>query len=402
MFWAIAGLVLAATTILLARPLLLRGEGVATTPDIEVYRDQLKEVERDLERGVLRPEEADALKTEISRRLLAAADEGGVAKATSGASPTMQVVGIGLVVAMIGVGVGTYLWRGSPGLPDQPLAARLEADAERRAARPTQAEAVEMLAERVPEPVPDPEDERTALIARLSEVLETRPDDLRGHQLLADSLAGMGRFREASAAQGEVLRILAAEAGPDDFIAHAELQILAVNGYVSPEAEASLQAALQRRPTDPRARYYSGLAALQAGRVDITYDLWVRLLAEGPPDAPWVQSIAQEIGEVALQAGRPVPTVPTGPTGADIAAASGMSAEERQEMIRGMVEGLDARLTEEGGPAAEWARLIRAYGVLRETAQASDAWQRAQEAYADDPVALGLLRQAARDAEVAQ
>jgi cytochrome c-type biogenesis protein CcmH len=44
----------------------------AAAYDLQVYRDQLKEVERDLERGVLSDIEGDRARTEISRRVLEA------------------------------------------------------------------------------------------------------------------------------------------------------------------------------------------------------------------------------------------------------------------------------------------------------------------------------------------
>src|SRR5258708_34524142 len=45
--------------------------------DRAVYRDQLREVDRDLARGVLSPKEVDAARLEIERRLLAVDVAGG-------------------------------------------------------------------------------------------------------------------------------------------------------------------------------------------------------------------------------------------------------------------------------------------------------------------------------------
>jgi len=70
-------------------------------------------------------------------------------------------------------------------------------------------------------------------------------------------------------------------------------------------------------------------------------------------------------------------------------------------MIRGMVNGLSERLATEGGTPQEWARLIRALGVLGETARASAIWNESKEAFASDPAALSVLREAAQAAEVA-
>lgn len=70
-------------------------------------------------------------------------------------------------------------------------------------------------------------------------------------------------------------------------------------------------------------------------------------------------------------------------------------------MIEGMVAQLGARLANEGGPVEDWARLIRALGVLGRTGEASAIWREARDAFADDPAAQEALRAAARDAEVA-
>ena len=49
------------------------GGGGRASHDLQVFRDQLREVEADARRGLLSPEEAAATRTEVSRRLLAAA-----------------------------------------------------------------------------------------------------------------------------------------------------------------------------------------------------------------------------------------------------------------------------------------------------------------------------------------
>jgi cytochrome c-type biogenesis protein CcmH len=177
-----------------------------------------------------------------------------------------------------------------------------------------------------------------------------------------------------------------------------------VNGYVSPEAESALSRALTLDPANPLGRYYSGLASLQGGRADLTWRLWTGLLEEGPPDAPWIAAIEAEIAEVARLAGMPAPgAAPAGapgPTAAEVEAAQAMSPEERQAMIEGMVAQLGARLASEGGPAEDWARLIRALGVLGRTGEASSIWREARSAFEGDATAQEALLAAARDAGV--
>ncbi len=91
---------------------------------------------------------------------------------------------------------------------------------------------------------------------------------------------------------------------------------------------------------------------------------------------------------------------PTGLSG--VGAAADMSEEDRQQMIRGMVERLADRLAEEGGPPEDWARLIAALGVLGETDRARSIWQEAQTRFAEAPAALAQLRGAAEGAGVAE
>jgi cytochrome c-type biogenesis protein CcmH len=140
-----------------------------------------------------------------------------------------------------------------------------------------------------------------------------------------------------------------------------------------------------------RARYYSGLAALQAGRADIAYPLWSRLLDESPPDAPWVPVIAAEIDEIARLAGQP----PRAPGPAEGNAAGEMGAADQAAMIEGMVERLAGRLAAEGGPPEDWAQLIRSLGVLGRVEQAQAIRDEAREVFAQDPAGLALIEAAA-------
>lgn len=65
-------------------------------------------------------------------------------------------------------------------------------------------------------------------------------------------------------------------------------------------------------------------------------------------------------------------------------------------MIAGMVEGLAARLAENGADAAGWQRLIRAYIVLGDKEKAATALGQARKALASDPAGLAATEAAAR------
>jgi cytochrome c-type biogenesis protein CcmH len=404
LFWIVAGLLILACLVAILRPL-LSGSGAGArraSYDAQIYRDQLKEVEAERARGLLGEEEAEATRIEVSRRLLHAADAEDLETATRQAPRAItRATGIAAAVLVSAAALGLYAVMGVPGLPDLPRAERERQMAEARANRPGQADAEAAMAARQAgsqDAAAPRVSEDAALIERLREVLAERPGDLQGHRLLARSLATLGRFAEARAAQEEVLAILGEEATAEDRIELAELMILAAGGYVSPQAEAELTLGLRQAPAHPLGRYYSGLALVQAGRPDLAYPLWVRLLEESAPGAPWVAPIRAQIDEVARMAGLPpVETAPQpGPSQADLQAAGDMSPEEQQAMIEGMVEGLSDRLATEGGPPADWARLIRALGVLGQTERAQAILGEAETRFEDDPAALAEIEAGAR------
>ena len=97
-----------------------------------------------------------------------------------------------------------------------------------------------------------------------------------------------------------------------------------------------------------------------------------------------------------------LPPLPSGPTSGDIEAAANMSAEDRNQIIRGMVQNLSDRLASDGGSPEEWARLIAAYGVLGETDQARAIWTEAQQVFAEKPDVLARIRTGAVRAGLAE
>jgi cytochrome c-type biogenesis protein CcmH len=372
----------------------------ASELDVQVYNDQLQSLGSDLERGVVTGNEAEAARLEISRRLLAA-DKRAQSEVTAGAGGASKLALAVMTVFLLGGSFGLYVLMGSPKLPDQPLAARQEAARIARANRPNQVAAeAEVAALELPrEEVPA---DYLELIKKLRETMALRPDDSEGWKLLALHEARIGNLGAAWRAKDKVITLLGDGATAEDYADLAEFMIIATNGYVSVEAEGALAGALKRNAKSPRARYYSGLALAQNGRADVAYRMWVGLLEEGPEDAPWIALIRDQIGSVARAAGvRITDQNAPGPSAEQVQAAGDMTEEERQNMIRGMVAGLAERLATDGGKPAEWARLIRAYGTLGETAKASDIWNEAQGVFGENPDAMAVLREAAQAAEVA-
>lgn len=403
LFW-VATIFLATAMAGLLALALLRGQrhtGPAEAFDLQVYRDQLTEVDRDLARGVISQEDAERLRTEISRRILSADSK---AQASGDAGAQSQVLSAAVATVMGALLVGGSYWLytqiGAPGYGDLGLAARMEMAETARQNRPSQAEAE---AETPTTAAPEIQPEYAALVQRLRGAVAERPGDLQGHVLLARSEAAMGNYVAAYEAQQQVLSIKGDDATGKDYADLADMMVLAAGGYVSPEAERVLEAALTRDPENGVSLYYMGLMMAQTGRPDVAFRLWDRLLRQSPPDAAWLPPILAQIEDMAFRAGVADYQVPRmagmpGPSASDVEAAGEMSVEDRQEMIRGMVARLSDRLATEGGTPEEWARLISSLGVLGDEAQAIAIWNNAQEVFADNPEALDIVREGARAA----
>ncbi len=408
LFWIIVIALALVTAAVLGRTVVTgrAGKEPPAAYDLRVYRDQLREVDRDLARGVIGAEDAERLRAEVSRRILAA-DAKLRESGTTGGQPRWASLAMAAAV-LVGLTGGTallYRTLGAPGYGDVPLKARIAASDAARADRLAQDEAEARMPQA--ELPPDVSEDFLALMEKLRATVAERPGDLRGLQLLVRNEAALGNMAAAREAQAQIVEVKGPEATAEDYALLADLMISAAGGYVSKEAEAALRGALQRDARDPRARYYLGLYYLQVDRPDRAFRIWEKLLSESSPDAPWVPLIRDRLEEVAWRAGvtdyrlPPLERAP-GPDAADIEAADEMAAEERGEMIRGMVARLAERLATEGGSAEEWARLIGAYGVLGETDRARAIWEEAQQVFAGREAELDLLRGAAREAGIAE
>ncbi len=397
LFWAIAVVLTGVVCLMLVQALRRAAPLTADDPDLKVYRDQLAEVDRDLARGTLAEDEAQRLRVEVSRRLL---DADRALQAGKRVAPKGSLYWAAAAVAAVLAGsLWLYGRIGAPGYADLPLGLRLEMAAEAYAARPSQGVAEK---DAPAQPLTQPAPEFLALMEKLRAAVTARPDDAMGLELLARNEAALGNFAAAAHAQNQLLVVLGPKATPQQHLMAAQIMVAAAGGYVSPEAEAELAKALQQDPQNGMGRYLLGLMFAQTGRPDRAFDLWQPLVESGPADAAFMAPILADIEQVASDAGIKY-TAPglKGPSAEDMAAASDMSAEDRNAMIAGMVDQLESRLMDSGGSADEWLRLINAMGVLNQPERGKAALLAAEAALAADPTALAAVRAAGVAAGIA-
>jgi len=365
--------------------------------EVESFRSQLSEVETDLARGVLTQAEAEAARIELSRRLLTAAEAAEV-EAGARPAPSWQKVVFGALAA-IGVPaatLGVYLQVGTPTLPDRPLAER-DFMAERLGVRPSQQDAETEFALNAPPPE-DSENRRRMeqLVEQVRARLTASPDDVRGWDILARSLASMGEHSESWRAYQKVVEI-DTEAGTAELYANmTESMFMAAGGYVSPEAEVVVDKALALEPGLHQALFFKSLALAQQGDMRSAIEGWAKMLRTAPEGAPWIAQVQDNIRNASAEIGMEPPEdlVPRGPTAEQRAAAADMDEDDRKAMIAGMVEGLAAELAEDPDDLRGWMMLIRSYTILGQADDARAAQKTALEAFEGDEDATKQLEAA--------
>lgn len=315
-----------------------------------LYRAQLGEIERDLGRKLIGPSEAEAARAEAARRLLrAAGDELGPAGETESslrrrrASSALALSCVPLLALLV---YGAF---GSPGHPDQPLAARLQAD-------------------------PSQQDFALSL-TRLEAHLAANPADARGWGILAPIYLRLGRHDEAVRAFAATVRH--GEPNAEALAGLGEARIMAAGGVVTAEARESLAEAVRLDPRNARARYFLALGKEQDGDAPGAIAALRALLDDAGAGAEWAGSVRRRLEQMEADAGR--------------GAIAALPQAERDAAIRGMVEGLAARLKADGGTLPEWQRLIRSQVVLGDKAAARESVAAARARLSQDGSALAAL-----------
>ena len=211
------------------------------------------------------------------------------------------------------------------------------------------------------------------LIALLIRRVRQAPDDLQAWVYLGRGYMGAGDAGDAAKAYARAVAIANRTGHPDaglDSI-YGEALVSAQGGQVSDDAAQAFRAALKLDPKEPASRFFLGDALAAHGDKTGALALWNGLLAEAPANSPLHQALVDRIAMLTAQSGAaPDP--------------------------KAMVAMLAARLKENPNDAAGWQRLIRAYVVLGDRAQAQDALSTARKTFASQHDVGGALDEEAK------
>jgi len=372
-FWAILLGMTLATLAFVALPFLARARDERRGDDVAVYKDQLAEIERDLASRRIAPQEAEAARIEVSRRLLKAAER---QKGDEAQSPALvrgrRWSAIALtIVAVPAIAAAFYYRLGAPweALPRPAIEAKGPGG---------KGPGGMTLAD---------------MIAKVEAHVRDNPEDGRSYEVLAPVYMRIGRFDDAVAAWRKTIAIMGDAALREAGL--GEALVGQAQGAVTPEARTVFDKALALDAGSVPARYYLALADLQDGKREEARRKWTDMLASAPPYAPWTAPVRRALAgmDAEEKPGESAQEAP-GPTEGDVEAAAKMDKGERTDFIRSMVARLDDNLKQNGDDPEGWARLARAYGVLGEQDKAEAATAQARTALAGDAAKLARFEAA--------
>ena len=458
LLWIILTIMTAAAAVWVSAPLLRRLDDrqSAAARDLEVYRDQLAEIDREQTEGSIDADQAAAAGLEIKRRMLATDQtRTGTTRQMSLGERHFAVVGVAGIVAL-----GAVILYSNSGRPDLPSVAHAPTtlvlgDAGQGASfRPIQAGAAP--AGRMPDSQYAASQSMPAqtapqggaaqglgsvddMIQRLVDRLAKEPGNFETWRMLGWSYFSTERFAQAASAYKKATELQPGNAELQT--SYGEALVRAADGEVEPDALAAFDAALALDAKEPRARFFTGLRHEQSGNKQAALDTWIAVLGDAGPDDAWASDLKSRIVELARDIGvdiegkLPVSAIATpdqaatggilqalkssggpataaaapparvpggGPSADDINAADALTPGQRSEMIRGMVEGLAGRLETSPRDVDGWIQLIRSRKVMGDADAARIALGKALAVFGDSPHEQGLISTAATEIGVSR
>lgn len=290
-FYASAVAMLAVALLFVLPPLLRTGassirEVSSGALNLQVLRDQLRELDADLQAGTIDAQAHQVARRELELRV---AQDVHAAPAKLQASVRQHWSALGVLVLVSLVAVSAYRAVGTPQGLDvanaAPSATSKPPMGEAAAGGPVTAEQIE------------------AMVARLAEKLKAKPDDAQGWRMLARSYETLRRFDQAVDAYQHLLKLT-----PNDSAAMVDYAVtLAMSSgqSLSGEPERIINRALEIDPGNLQALALAGSAAFERHDYAKAITPWRKILALAPPDSDMARSIAASIDKAeALSAGQ--------------------------------------------------------------------------------------------------
>ena len=243
--------------------------------NINIYRDQLRELDEDLAAGTIDQARHAEARSELERRLLDDTADSSVNAAPAPRSGKLTAAFLAATIPLAATGL--YLVVGTPdGLkPEQ-----VTGSGAGHGITPQQVE---------------------QMVDKLAARLQASPEDSEGWVMLGRSYAMLDRFSESAAAYAQAV---ARVPGDAQLLAdYADVLAMSQGGRLAGEPEKLVQRALAIDPGNPKALALAGTAAYEQQQYAAAVAYWQKLLALMPPGSDIANSVQSNIAEAQSLAG---------------------------------------------------------------------------------------------------
>jgi cytochrome c-type biogenesis protein CcmH len=242
-------------------------------------------------------------------------------------------------------------------------------------------------------------------------MLKSKPDDVEGWQMLGWAYFDAGRYGDAANAYRKATDLAPGQAVLWSSLGEA-IVMASEHDPMPKDAVTAFETAISKDKADPRARYFLAVRKDLTGDHQGAIDDWFALLADTPPGAPWESDLRRTIQQagainkidVAKRLASVESTAPAhpvdiataaipGPNRAQMQAASSLPPGQQQEMVQGMVNGLEDKLKADPANVQGWIMLMRSRMTLGEAEKANAAYK---SAIAANPSQSVRIREAAK------
>lgn len=304
-FWLVCALLVAIALAFVLPPLLQSSPDTSSGNDDEqarkdanvyIYRDQISELEADVENGIVSPEQYQQDRDEIERRLLEDVSAGVVKKVADKKAPDKKstpaadnrtpVYAIAIGIPLIAVALYVQLGNRAV-LPGSPASASTSAPASLDGSAQPSGQMTQAGIE--------------ANVAKLAARLEQNPADGQGWIMLGRSYLNLEKYSEASNAFAKATALKPDDA---DLLGDYAFALGMANGQrLSGQPLELINKALKIDPENPKALELAGSAAFEAKNYSQAINYWQKLLQKTPPNTELGQTLAQRINEAKTLAG---------------------------------------------------------------------------------------------------
>jgi cytochrome c-type biogenesis protein CcmH len=289
-FWLAVIFMLGVALLVVLRPLFRRSvqrHVDANAAKVDIYHNRLQEMEAEVSSGVLSGADAEAAHTELARALLQETETDAGKIVDTGVIATRHWWTAGVIATLVPIiAVSLYLWLGTPELVNGPL--------------PVHGVSTDDAAHKA---------SIEAMVKRLAERLEQKPDDPEGWMMLVNSYMTLGRHEEALRAIERLYQITGDQ--PPVLVRYADVLATVKGGDLSGKPSELIQKALTLDPENTIGLWLAGMAAAQAGNPGTAIDYWQRLLpliaADQASQKEVNDLIAQARGQMGAGAETPAP-----------------------------------------------------------------------------------------------